>query len=78
MKKYFIVSLLLIISYFAFAQNNYSRVKIILNEKTTMQRLHELGIEVDHGSYQKDKWFISDLSNSDIENLLDMYIKSLF
>ena len=74
MKKYFIVSLLLIISYFAFAQNNYSRVKIILNEKTTMQRLHELGIEVDHGSYQKDKWFISDLSNSDIEVLREYNI----
>ncbi len=51
------------------AQGTYSRVKIPLNSNVTIQQLMDLGLETDHGHYQKDRWFISDLSSGDIEML---------
>lgn len=69
MKNILVVCLIMICSNILLAQNHYSRVKIFLDENTTLQKLMFLGLEVDHGSYQKDKWFVSDLSDIDIEIL---------
>lgn len=53
------------------AQLSHSRVKIDLRN-TSIQDLHVLGLEVDHGIYAKGRHFISDLSNKEI-SFLDQY-----
>lgn len=56
--------LLISIGNFSIAQQ-YSRVKIF-TDGTGLQKLAELGLPVDHGTYKLNTFFISDFSDSDI------------
>ena len=51
-----------VISFSLFAQSQYSRVKVDLTERS-IKELAELGIETDHGSYARDRHFITDMSD---------------
>ncbi len=44
----------------------YSRVKITLDEQQTLVKLAQLGLEVDHGKLQPGKYFISEFSADEI------------
>ncbi len=48
-----------------FAQN-YSKVKIYTDQEG-LQRLAELGVGVDHGTYKQNTFFISDFSEGEVE-----------
>jgi len=66
----FILSLLLIIPSFLFAQQErYSKVEIQLSSTKTIQDVANLGVCVDHGIYHKNKSLITDLSQSEIQQL---------
>jgi carboxypeptidase T len=63
MKKLFLL-LFISLGNFSIAQQ-YSRVKIF-TDGTGLQKLAELGLPVDHGTYKLNTFFISDFSDSDI------------
>lgn len=67
--KTFCFIFLFFFSVFAFAQRgNYKRVKIYTGEQGIIQ-LSRLGIETDHGNLRKGVWFITDLSEREIEKI---------
>lgn len=66
MKKLLLSVILLFSFYLINAQEKYSKVKILLNDKTSIETLAKLGIETDHGFYEKLKSFTSDYSQSEI------------
>jgi hypothetical protein len=62
-----ILSILFIIIFTtAQAQEKYSRVKVMLDEKNSLQKLLSLGVAADHGEFKKGTWIITDLSEEDI------------
>lgn len=50
-------------------QAKYSRVKIQLSPEQTIGQLASLGVEADHGQYAKYRFFISEFSTSEIEQI---------
>ncbi|MEJ6697463.1 MAG: M14 family zinc carboxypeptidase [Saprospiraceae bacterium] len=54
-----------VISFSLFAQSQFSRVKVDLTERS-IKELVVLGIETDHGSYARDRYFITDMSDGQI------------
>ena len=51
---------------FSFAQMNYSKVKIYA-DSDGLQQLAEMGVAVDHGTFKKNTFIISDFSSDEIE-----------
>lgn len=62
--KLIILQLFILLGLFSFSQQ-YSRVKIF-TDGPGLQRLAELGLPVDHGTYKLNTFFISDFSDADI------------
>ena len=56
------------------AQNNYSKVRVFLND-SELQYVAELGIDVSEGEYKKGAYFTTDLSEVQIEKLTDAGIR---
>lgn len=52
-------------------QEKYSRVRITLNNSDNLEKLHQLGIEIDHGIHQPDQYFISEFSASELKKIKD-------
>lgn len=48
---------------------SYSKVKVFLNETQTLEELAAIHLAVDHGTYAKGRYFITDLSSYEIEQL---------
>jgi len=46
----------------------YSRVKILL-EQTPIEKVAQLGLEVDHGQYAPNRFLINDFSSFEIQQL---------
>jgi carboxypeptidase T len=69
MQKYFIFSFLFtFLSQISLAQNaNYSRVKVFLDEKNTIEKLAKLGVETDHGEIALQRYIINDFSKKEIQ-----------
>jgi carboxypeptidase T len=68
MKK---TTLLLLLACYFFAltaQEKYSRVKLFLDDKNTIEKLLSLGIAADHGEVKKGAWIITDLSEIEINS----------
>lgn len=66
----FILKLLLLFPGVIYAQQErYSKVEIQLSHETTIQKVANLGVCVDHGIYHKHKSLITDLSQSEIARL---------
>ena len=51
------------------ASLSYSKVKVFLNEIQTLEELAAIHLAVDHGTYAKGRYFITDLSTYEIEQL---------
>lgn len=66
MKKIKLVLLFILTINSLFAQDQYSRVKILLDEKNSIEKLLSLGVAADHGEIKKGTWIIADLSSEDI------------
>ena len=69
MQKQFIsaLSFLFFFSQILFAQNgDYSRVKVFLDEKNTIEKLARLGVEADHGHIDLQRSIINDFSKFEI------------
>ncbi len=52
-------------------QQDYSRVKVKLYSEADFQRLGSLGLEVDHGKYAPERYFINDFSKKEIQQIRD-------
>jgi len=75
MRKFtFTLIILFSVIYSLSAQNNYSKVRIFLNE-TGLKQISKLGIDVTEGEYKKGAFFTTDLSNTQIEKLIDAEIQ---
>jgi len=68
--KYLYLLLSLFLGIQSSAQNHYSKLKIRLTPEQNIQQLAELGVEVDHGIWEKNQYFISDFSALEKENIL--------
>lgn len=66
--KYILLVFFIVVSFSLFAQSEYSRVKVDLTERS-IKELAELGIETDHGSFAKNRHFITDMSDRQIAYL---------
>ena len=66
--KYILLVFFSVISFSLFAQSQYSRVKVDLTQRS-IKELAELGIETDHGSFAKNRHFITDMSDRQIAYL---------
>lgn len=64
-------SLLITLLVFCFSLNaqQYSRVKINLDQQHTIKQLALLGLEVDHGRLQPERYFISEFSEDEISKI---------
>ncbi|MEM8524577.1 MAG: M14 family zinc carboxypeptidase [Bacteroidota bacterium] len=60
--KHYYLFLILFFTIPSFAQQQYSKLKIKLTSEHNISQLAELGVEVDHGFWEKDECFISDFS----------------
>jgi hypothetical protein len=70
MKNSLTILLIALMPILAFSQLQYSSVKIY----ATNAQLHEianLGVTVDHGQHKSNEWFITDLSQLEIQKLID-------
>jgi len=54
---------------FTLSAQNYSRVKVYLDENHTIRQLAALGLETDHGMYAPLKHFINDFSRKEINQI---------
>ena len=54
-----------------YEQEQYSKIKISFDQSTgnDLNKLYQLGVDVEHGHYQKNLFFISDFSKSEIERI---------
>ncbi len=59
-----------LISSVSFSQENYSRVKIYGTD-AEINAAGELGVTVDHGQHKHNTWFMTDLSETEIQILID-------
>jgi hypothetical protein len=66
MKKSIFPILFILIFTIAQAQEKYSRVKVMLDDKNSLQKLLSLGVAADHGEVKKGTWIITDLSEEEI------------
>lgn len=48
------------------AQEKYSRIKVLLDDKNSLEKLLSLGVAADHGEVKKGTWIITDLSEEEI------------
>lgn len=75
MRKFTITLLILVsVIYSLSAQNDYSKVRIFLND-TGLQQIAELGIDVTEGEYKKGAYFITDLSSAQVMKLINENIQ---
>ena len=76
-KHHTILFILLFFSQFLFAQNaNYSRIKVFLDEKNTIEKLAQLGVETDHGEIALKRYIINDFSKSEIQLIQNQGFKT--
>jgi len=68
MKKHLTFLIILISILTSQAQEQYSRVKIDLRDKS-IQGLAKTGIELDHGIFKKSKYFICELSSKELQKV---------
>lgn len=68
--KFILRLLLLIPSILLAQQEQYSKVEIKLSKENSLKKVAQLGVCVDHGIYHKDKALITDLSQSEIAQLI--------
>ncbi len=68
MKKIIAILLLLLTQLPVVAQEKYSRVKIYTG-RDGIQKLARSGIETDHGLFRPNVWFITELSESEIQKV---------
>lgn len=66
MNKSFLSFLFIFLFIFSQAQEKYSRVKVLLDDKNTLDKLLSLGVAADHGEVKKRAWIITDLSEEEI------------
>ena len=66
--KYIFLFCISALSFSLFAQSQYSRVQVDLTQRS-IKELAELGIETDHGSFVKKRFFITDMSDIQIAYL---------
>ncbi|MDF1865755.1 MAG: M14 family zinc carboxypeptidase [Saprospiraceae bacterium] len=64
-----IILFLLFFASISLSAQQFSRVKILLDENHTLQDLGSLGLEVDHGNYAPFKHFIHEFSSSEIDQI---------
>lgn len=64
---FFLVSLFFSLS--LFAQSTYSRVNIQLDKRHTIAGLAQMGLDVDHGQYIKNRSFIGEFSEIEIDQI---------
>ncbi|MEL6717578.1 MAG: M14 family metallopeptidase, partial [Bacteroidota bacterium] len=69
--KYYYSLLFLFFGLYSFAQVNYSKVKVKLTTEKNIEQLAKLGLEVDHGIWEKDQYFINDFSVLEKQMILD-------
>ena len=68
--KYLLFFIVLFVQLKPFAQQEkYSRVKIILTDDNNIQKLGELGLEIDHGIHEVNHYFISEFSASELQKI---------
>lgn len=69
MKKiYFTLLVTVLLQAFTTAQENYSRVRIFGTDAELNEAM-QLGITMDHGQHKRDHWFMTDLSETEIQLL---------
>lgn len=59
-----------LISSISFSQENYSRVKIYGTD-AEINAVSQLGVTIDHGQHKHNTWFMTDLSETEIQILID-------
>lgn len=67
MKTKVLLSLFLLFAFTGLSQQ-YSKVKIYTND-TGLEQLDQMGIAVDHGSYKRGSYFISDFSDYEMQKI---------
>ena len=66
MQKFIFLLTLLFSFQLAFTQSEYSKVKILL-EGQSIEKIAQLGVDVEHGIHARKKFFINDFSTEEIE-----------
>ncbi len=66
--KYILLVFFSAISFTVFSQSQFSRVKVDLSERSIIE-LSALGVETDHGSYARNRHFVTDMSDRQIAYL---------
>ena len=61
---------LVVICTATFAQQNYQRVKVYTHGHSLMD-IAALGIETDHGDHRPGVWFITDLSDTELQKVIN-------
>lgn len=69
MKKIAILLAIIGLPFIGISQLQYSKVKIYVNNAELVE-ISNLGVMIDHGKHKPDHWFITDLSEEDIEILV--------
>ena len=70
-----LLPLLLFCSFSLYAQR-FSKVKVLLDENHTLERLEKLGLEVDHGSYRPGVFIINAFSEWEIQLIKEAGFKT--
>ena len=68
MKTYILSICLVVLFYFGFNAQEYSRVKVFGNQEE-LTRLSQLGVTLDHGIRKEGMFFISDFSKYEIQTM---------
>jgi carboxypeptidase T len=70
MKNSLTILLIALMPILAFNQLQYSSVKIYASN-AQLHEIANLGVTVDHGQHKSNEWFITDLSQLEIQKLID-------
>ncbi len=70
MKRSLFLLMAILLCSIATAQQNYQRVKVY-TPGTSLLDIAALGIETDHGDYRPGVWFITDLSDDELQQVRD-------
>jgi hypothetical protein len=67
--RWVFLPLILVLS-FQLASQTFSRVQVFLSSEHNIQRLTLLGLDLDHGHLQPEKYFISEFSENEIDRIV--------
>lgn len=70
MRRTLMLLALVVIFTATFAQHNYQRVKVYTHGRSLMD-IAALGIETDHGDHRPGVWFITDLSDAELQKVIN-------